>query len=429
MATRETLPSGRSWNHGRRVLTIIVGVAVATGLIWLGLVTTTSSKPMKVYSAEASGTGSTGISKSTSSRSPAATGGSGTSTAPKAVSLPTGFGTPTNLVTDPTRPGVWFLASNATFEDILYWDPVDNSLSQYSFATKENPLPYGAAAGLGVDNSGIVWAGIANTLLRLDPSTGAIQRIALPSVATSPAVVGDSPSGLPPLTSTHTVDGLAVSPDGNIGVITSFSNSVIIYNPRTASFSQVTLSETAPPDSVSALPDGTFVLSHLNSTTVDLVSSQGDDTTQDVGATDLACEYGTCVGATGPSELEQFKPSDSGPGVEPADGDASSSSASVRTPLIIGAPSLAMPDGRMLALTKTGFEAVDVRAPSNDALYSLPGYQCSTQGVGNPTGSSLPAVVECQVIAESVAVDSGGNVWFTTNSGASAIYELESGAL
>jgi hypothetical protein len=92
--------------------------------------------------------------------------------------LPSGYGRPQFLTADATKPGVWFADATTAGLYLAFWDAAKDVLRQYPLGDPNaHGLGFGDQAGLTVAPDGIVWFGANATLVRLDPSTGAVSYI------------------------------------------------------------------------------------------------------------------------------------------------------------------------------------------------------------------------------------------------------------
>ena len=341
------------------------------------------------------------------------------------VDIP-GYGRPIALASDPTRPGVWFLDASATDESIFFWNPITSSLSKYSFGTDAS-LPFASQAALTVDTSGVVWAGIGDTLLRLDPATGSITRIAIPALPSNTTLQGGpggGPGEPPPLFDSHAVQALAVNRAGTLAVAISFSTSVFLYDTANQTFDNVTLPDGDVPNDLSSLPDGTFVVATSSTHGVDFVAPDHSVARSAVNGYVLGCGPASCVTSPDGHTLYTVTPA--------AAGSASTQSPSVTqttvnsVQFLLGSKPTVLTPSKVVVPTTKGFYVGNPSSGSG-AQYSLPARQCSTMYVSDPSRSALPKTVTCQQVPVDYVIDSAGNIWFTSNFGTSNIYEVSAG--
>lgn len=240
----------RNLNTTKRVRFFIVGV-VAIALACVALVRLTASTS-PANSPGTAGQHLDNIHKARANVSAAIV------TAP--IRLP-GYSEPLALVGDPTGGGVWFIAASKSEEAIFHWNASAAQLAAFPFATSTDPLPFALTASLTVSPSGTVWAGIHDTLVRLDPSTGAVQRIAIPQIPADSALLAGGSGQLSVPLSAHVITGVVSEPDGNIAISLSFSSVVLNYNPSSGQFSQITsLPAIDVPTGIDVSPAGTLTL-------------------------------------------------------------------------------------------------------------------------------------------------------------------------
>ena len=341
------------------------------------------------------------------------------------VDIP-GYGRPIALAADPTRAGVWFLDASATDESIFFWNPSTSSLRKYSFGTDAS-LPFGSQAALTVDSSGVVWAGIGDTLLRLDPQNGLITRIAIPAVPSNTVLhggPGGGPGEPPPLFDSHAVQALAMNRVGTLAIAMSFSTSVFLYDTTNQTFSNVALPDGDVPNDLSSLPNGTFVVAASSTHGVDFVTPDHSVTHSDVSGYVVGCGKEFCVTSPDGHSLYTITPS--------VAGSASTLSPSVTRSTVksmqflLGLKPTILTPSKVVVPTTKGFYVGNPSSGSG-AQYSLPARQCSTMGVSNPSASVLPKTITCQQVPVDYVIDSAGNIWFTSNFGTSNIYEVSAG--
>lgn len=354
------------------------------------------------------------------------------------VQLPAGYGTPEALTANGTRPGVWFLDADATSESVFFMDPTTGHLSQWSFANASDPLSYGIQAGIAVAPSGTVWLGIDKTLVRLDPSTGTLQRIALPTVPTDASLQG-GPGGIgnvPRIFSTHSVTSIAAEADGDVAITTSWSTAILVYDPTTGAFSMDVLPGTSVPTAVTATPDGELIASSPRTKAVDAIDPDGTvhQTTQYAYA--LRCRSGTCATSTGGHQATVLR--DGGDRGGTAQSSAATSGATAAPTFTKQAVQVAGPvqfqvgtaptpiaGGSMIAPTTNGFAVVDPTTGTTSA-YTLPTSRCTSQP--GPAGTTTPPTTgTCQAAPTGYVVDTAGNIWYTANFGTANVYELAVG--
>ncbi len=344
-----------------------------------------------------------------------------------AVSL-AGYGRPIALSADPTRAGIWFIDSNATTESIFFWNTASSKLSRYPFGQLGNSLPYGMQAGLAVDSTGKVWVGIGTTLLELDPASGAVSRIQIPPVPKDLSLAGGpggTPGGPPPLFDSHAVQALTVDRSGNIAVAMSFTTSVLRYDPGTKLFSEIALPDGDRANALSSMSDGTVAVATTKINGMDFILPNGTVEHSATASYVVECSGNTCV--TSPDGRHLFS-------VTASSGAASS--IGTQTPrelptsgprLLLGSTPTLLPDGNVIVPTATGFDIVNIES-GLASQYELPAKECSTAGIGAPSAGTVPATAICQETIVDYAVDSSGNIFFTSNFGSPGIYEIKAGS-
>lgn len=345
------------------------------------------------------------------------------------VTVP-GYSEPLALVGDPAGSGVWFIAASTSDEAIFHWNALTSQLQTFPFATSSDPLPFGDQASLTIDSSGIVWAGIHSTLIRLNPSTGAIEQIAIPQLPTDSALVGGPGSGAtqPRLFSTHDISGVASAPNGTIVISVTFSSILLTYDPASGTFSQIALPAADIPTGLNVLTGGTIVVT-ANSDSLTVVRPDGSiQSTLPLPSSGFGCGSGVCAVIQDPHTIEMLDNGTVGPtsatsGSPAMVGPFSAKGVTVQgVNLQVGRSPIPLRNGEVLASTVSGFDVVDPSTASTTSL-SLPSQTCTTRAVSVASGP-VPSKVTCQETPVDFAVDSAGNVWFTSNSGTAVVFEL-----
>jgi len=345
------------------------------------------------------------------------------------VNVP-GYGRPEALAADPTRPGIWFVDASQADESLFYWNSNAETLKSYSFGSSSNDLPYGADAAIAVDSAGTVWAGIDTTLLELNTSTGAVQRIAIPAVPNDTNLTGSPGGGAggpPPLYDSHTITALTVASSGDIAIGLTFSTTLLTYDPSTHAFSQTVLPDGDIASNLSPLANGTIAVA-TNNSALDLVNPNGGIQRVTDGSNAVGCEGTECVASTNGHTIETINaaPSvtspDSSSTVPPS--PSMSQSAISSATALIGAVPTPLSNGKVIVPSKDGFD-VELSSAGTDKDYSLPTVPCEAHAPGDASGGTTSsASITCQEVPEDYVVDSSGNIWFTSNFGQSAIYEM-----
>ena len=149
------------------------------------------------------------------------------------AALPTGYGMPNILATDPSTSGVWFFAESATSADVFHWDSA--SLSSWSVG---NPVSDGLAAGIRnaitIDQKHRVWVGVNSTLIEFDPTTGQNRKVVLPEPPTSSAAQAHLP---PILQNFFAIESISSDDSGHIAVAWSGAGAVTLFDSSTGQVS------------------------------------------------------------------------------------------------------------------------------------------------------------------------------------------------
>jgi hypothetical protein len=347
-----------------------------------------------------------------------------------------GYSNPIALASDSAEPGVWFLAENATDVSVFRWDGATSTLQRYSLGNPTSGnLVFGVQAALAVSPNGTVWAGINSTLIRLDPSTGAIRIIPIPTPADNAIAESHRP---PQIQGVHDIEAIAVNSAGNLAVATSASNSVEFYNDTTQEFAQMSLAGGGEPLDLAYLSDGTLGIATTDwdnpdgggTDLVELVGPSGQLGQAHVDATNISAGGTAFVVTAGGSSLAQVAP---GSSLDPTSNLSATNITNIpvsNMQLLVGSPALSFGNGSVLASTKDGFVKLNL-ASQQAVAFDLPTYSCSGLSVPpQPGGPSVepPVTKTCQSYPLSYSVDVDGNVWFTSSGAGSTVNEISSGS-
>lgn len=343
------------------------------------------------------------------------------------IDLPSGYGPPLDITTSSSPVGVWFLDSGGGNESVFSWDPTTESLKTYPFADSSDPLPFGDQAGITVDTSGTVWVGIDMTLIRVDPKTGTVKRISIPSVGTDPSLQGGpgGVGGVPRLYTSHTITQVIAEPNGDIAITISFSTTIFQYDPTSAVFTPTQLPQGIVPNAIGMLPNTSrLVVAGNDGGNVFTVSPSGSlAETNIAGVYGLGCGGDACATVASPHSVAELMATSSS-----AFGIRETSTNYTTTEIQIGSAPIPFGDSGLVAATRTGIAVLDPVTHTSHS-FVLPKKSCSTatSGAVPPprNGSEVPSGPKtCQESPTDIAVDSQGNIWYSTNFSTSAVFEM-----
>ncbi len=346
------------------------------------------------------------------------------------ITLP-GYGEPLALVGDPAGAGVWFIAGSKSREAIFHWDAISRHLSTYPFATSSDPLPFGNQASLTLDSAGTVWAGVQSTLVRLNPSSGAVQRIHIPQLPTDPALVGGpggGPGQPPRLFSTHAISAVVSEADGEIAITVTFSSILLIFNPVSGQFAQVDLPAVDVPTSLNVLPAGTLVVTADSRSMITLTINGTISSSVALPSSGFGCMSGSCGVVQNQHAVQFLDVATTAQKADVGNFSVVERGAIPGAALQVGQTPVPLGGGRMVVATVSGFDVVQSSGGSV-ASFTLPDPTCTTKMISNAVGPVRSGPQLCQEVPASDAVDASGNVWFTSNGGTPAIYELPLNAI
>lgn len=371
------------------------------------------------------------VGRVTSSPAPVST--SSTSSAPATASyrsitsyspvpaLPEGFSRPTAIVGDPNHAGVWFLSESTSDVRVFHWDQATKSLKSWSLGSPGNVGLLGIQNSLVIASDGIVWAGVGQSLLELDPSTSRVSRVALPSPPASSLAQHHEPAAL---RAVHNIVGLAVSPTGTLAVARMAAAVVTLVAPGGAT-TQVPLPRGTAAAQVAYDSSGALAVALVNyvagAENVLLVRAPGANGATVQLATDFVAgtSNGFLVGRAETGSLRRLTA-----------GVTATATVTHLTPVpttIVRGKDRPVVGGA--AVSSGGYVAYEtasglaVSSPAGATrFYALPTYDCATASLfgqppvgGASTTTAAPPVRSCNANATSISADHAGDVWFLSS--------------
>jgi hypothetical protein len=316
------------------------------------------------------------------------------------------------MAADPTTPGVWFLDENESDVSVFFWDDQTSSLKQYSLGRPaDHGLVYGIQAAITVAPDRTVWAGANSTLVKLNPQSGQVPFIAVPTPPENPSSEAARPE---PIKGYHAIESLSADSSGDVAIAMSAASAVMEYNSTTSSFTQLSLPSSAEPLDVVFARNGSLGVATVNwaeGGTDDLVDIFRDGAVTPVSADSVSISArGSQFVTAGQQNMVQTV-------VLPATGSPTvTSEPTGGLKVLVGPKALMMPNGDILVGTTTGFGVLDKSGNVVRSL-TLPTFDCLglsvTPQAGSPTSSTLPPT--CQGRPLTFVLDNAGNVWFTAN--------------
>lgn len=320
--------------------------------------------------------------------------------------MPSGTNSPVRLATDAKRGGVWFWASSPSDSRVYFWDATVGNLRSWSVGVNTQQF-VGPEYGLAVDPQGNAWLAARDSLLRVNPTTGIVDRWTVPAVPQSASASAHQPPGLG-----LDVDlrGVAAAPNGAIVLARAGSSTVQVFDPASQTFTKQTLPDAGEIQSVAVTSDGTIAAAQNNyghnaRDILQLIAPGGKVTTVSVEAAFVYSSGDSFV--AGENTVAKVSPN----------GDLIARSTRIADMIPTAAAGLA--DGRVAVPTKTGISVLNVSTGTTSTL-AIPPFTCDTRGSGLPPGSSPPSspgISACPAHALYVAVDGAGNLWFVDNGG------------
>lgn len=305
----------------------------------------------------------------------------------RTTTLPPGYQPLLAAAGAPDGSGLWFAATAGQLT--LFRLSMAGALRSWSLPTPASSVRASHGVGLAVTSTGVAWIGVGSSLLRLDTKSSYLSAWHLPGLA-----AGSS------------ADSVAVSRDGHVAVVTSYSRIVRVLDPSDGQFRQIRLPDAADrPLAVGYARNGTLGIGYrhlgkLHSGGVFLVERTGAKRTvavpQPTAVTALGGS-GLLVGATMPYVVPaRGHPR---PLILPAGSPEPASLTTAPTPLPGDRLAIAMDNA---ILTFPAAATSDAIAAGQSTVWVTPPPRCRP-GRHCPAGYRL------------LADDAGGDLWVVPN--------------
>jgi hypothetical protein len=334
------------------------------------------------------------------------------------MSLPAGFGIPSELAGDPQAPGVWFFVSDSEETRLLHYLPGAAPATWSLGPSATNGLAAGVEAGIAVVPPN-VWVGANSTLDRLNSLTGAVTRINLSPVA----LASGQQYGPPEVTTLQNIRALAADGTGHLAVAQNRSSAVQLLDTSSLTFTPVTLPSGTEPNDVAF-----DAASHTLAVALHDLRTQQDD------ALFLRRPNGSTSEVQTGSYFVQADPSGFGAGgsqVSQVTPDGAQKPFAVPPPPMSvagGIPAFA-PDGRIVQPTLDGLEVFDPQTGKHWTL-KLPSFDCGgASAMATARPQPAPTSVSCTQRVTELTTDNESNIWFTASGPAQNLYELPAASL
>ena len=329
---------------------------------------------------------------------------------------PATWSTITTLAASSTSPGVWLWSTSADDSRVWSYDPIKGTTNSWSLGN--DPALRGGAAlpALAACDSG-VWLGINHDLVHLDPASGAVQHLVVPTTAPVPEVDAHRPAELRGISA---IDAVACGRDAVAVGLADAANG-FVYRPAGGTFDAVELPVGNEVASVQVTDGGEVAFglqdyAQAKPHTVLVVGGGRTPRTVEVADSTHLGSHGHDVFA--------------GSRAQPIDADQGTTGAApaplLADDVLPALGSYGLPDGTVVVGTRGGLRIVDPSGAKPARDLSLGTVPCATrtgpQG-SVVTGSKVPAppvttAAQCAVQARAIAVDGGGNVYVSLSSDA-----------
>jgi hypothetical protein len=233
--------------------------------------------------------------------------------------------------------------------------------------------------------------------------------------------VGD----VPRLYASHAVTQVIAEPNGDLAITISFSTTIFQYDPYNGVFASTQLPNGIVPNAIGVLPNTSrLIVAGTDGGNVFTMTPSGSLTETNVaGVYGLGCGGDACATVSSPHSVEELMATSSS-----AFGIREASTNYTTTEIQIGSAPIPFGDSGLAAATRTGIAVLDPVTHTSHS-FVLPKKNCpaATSGAVPPprNGSEVPSGPKtCQESPTDVAVDSQGNIWYSTNFSTSAVFEM-----
>lgn len=178
-----------------------------------------------------------------------------------AAVLPSGNNPITELVGNPKGTGVWFWDETSSQVSIFYVG-AHSRLKSWPILSGSSYLRPQSRSGLAVSDDGLVWFGINTILVELNPATGKVMKWSIPAPRRNP----DADRYLPPdLKRVSAVQGISVSPSGQVAIAMTNSSSLAVFDPASGEFTKISMpAREDEPLAVAYASDGVLAVALAN---------------------------------------------------------------------------------------------------------------------------------------------------------------------
>lgn len=334
--------------------------------------------------------------------------------------LPAGFSRPRAIVGDPKGAGAWFLSESTSDVRVFHWNLTTKSLTSWSLGQPSSVGGLGIQSSLVVASDRAAWAGIGQSLFKVDPSTSQVSRIGLPRPAASSVAQRHEPAAL---RAAHNIVSLAVSPSGALAVARMAAAALSIVSPSGAT-TQLALPPGTAATQVAYDGSGALAVALVNyaagAENELLVRAPGASPATVRLATDFvtATTHGFLLGRAETSSLRRLAVARIGTTTTTQMTPVPISVRGGKDRPVVGGDAVSA-GGSVVYETASGLA---VSSPTGATrFYSLAAYDCASPslfGQPPPTGgastttTAASTVRTCNARATSVSTDHAGDIWF-----------------
>lgn len=320
--------------------------------------------------------------------------------------------------------GVWVWgedSKNATAFLVQSGRPVQS----WTVGSPAEGIRLGALSGLTTTPDGDVWLGSEQTLIKLDPATGAVRSWPIPALPVDPRASAAQPA---PLEKVEEVEQLATMPSGNVVIALTRATELAVFNPSTTVFSNIPIGTTGDVAGVAVSANGTIAVAvntYTSSGALVLVQPGVSSTVQSLSTPALSVSADPTqflLGTAGHISLRTASVTSTTISVVPQ------SSGIVFNPKVAVE---SLPGGRLVGLTG---DSVAVITPSSGTgkKFDFPKVLCNPPGGAvppAPPGIPSPSPQFCAVGGVALKVSGTGSVYFLTADQPATVAYIPAGSL
>ena len=158
------------------------------------------------------------------------------------VTVPAGYSRASGLTAPAGTGNVWYFAESSSQYELFDYSVSSGTVKSYGVPHLA-ALRSGVVTPIAIGNNGTVWVGINDSLVGIEPSSGAVSVVPLPTAPLVAQTVEAPPPTVPGLSAVdfEDVDSLAAESNGSLVIGRLYSSVLQTYSPSTGKFGAVEL--------------------------------------------------------------------------------------------------------------------------------------------------------------------------------------------